>query len=179
MRICELVQTGTETITNTIMVDDYDQDGNVIGQHEETVTKEVPVMETVYRDMTAEEQAETNAQQEEIERQQFEQEMANQGSDQNKLELLLASIPTDTKPADRPGYRWKMLYNAEGNSFGWEEVVDPYYVPTADGDFTRPIRWIQSMTVEFGKWYYDTDPQLPKECVVAGIADTFGEPWLV
>lgn len=67
MRICELVQTGTKQITNTVMVYDYDQDGNIIGQHEETVTKEEPVMETVYRDMTPEEEAEALAQQAEWE----------------------------------------------------------------------------------------------------------------
>lgn len=61
MRICELVQTGTKQITNTVIVDDYDQDGNIIGQHEETVAKEEPVMETVYRDMTPEEEAEVRA----------------------------------------------------------------------------------------------------------------------
>lgn len=67
MRICELVQTGTETITNVIMVDDYNEAGEIVGQHEETVTKEVPVMENVYRDMTPEEEAEAMRQQSELE----------------------------------------------------------------------------------------------------------------
>lgn len=63
MRICELKQIDTETVTNTIMVDDYDEDGNLVGQHEETVTREVPVMGAVYRDATPEEvaQAERDA----------------------------------------------------------------------------------------------------------------------
>lgn len=61
MRICELVQVGTETITNVIMVDDYNEDGEVVGQHEETVAVEKPIMETVYRDATPEEEAETRA----------------------------------------------------------------------------------------------------------------------
>lgn len=67
MRINELVQIGTETITNTVIVDDYDQDGNIIGQHEETVAVEKPIMENVYRDMTPEEEAEALRQQSALE----------------------------------------------------------------------------------------------------------------
>ena len=58
MRVCEQLQTGTEAITNVIVVDDYNEIGELVGQHEETVTEEVPVMETVYRDATPEEEAE-------------------------------------------------------------------------------------------------------------------------
>ncbi len=58
MRIAEYKQIDTETITNTILVDDVDEAGEVIGQHEETITKEVPVMGMVYRDATADEIAE-------------------------------------------------------------------------------------------------------------------------
>lgn len=67
MRICELVQTGTETITNVIMVDDYNEAGEIVGQHEETVAVEKPIMENVYRDMTPEEEAEALRQQAEWE----------------------------------------------------------------------------------------------------------------
>lgn len=67
MKINELVQTGTETITETVLVDDLNEDGELVGQHEETVTREVPVMQMVYRDMTAEEEAEALAQQAEAE----------------------------------------------------------------------------------------------------------------
>lgn len=63
MRICEQVQIGTKTITNVIVVDDYNEIGELVGQHEETVTKEVPVMENVYRDATPDEEAEALAQQ--------------------------------------------------------------------------------------------------------------------
>lgn len=63
MRICEQVQIGTETITNVIVVDDCNETGEIVGHHEETVTEEVPVMETVYRDATPEEEAEALAQQ--------------------------------------------------------------------------------------------------------------------
>lgn len=57
MRIAEYRQVSTHTVTSTIMVDDYDEDGEVIGQHEETVTREVPVLAMVYRDATPEEEA--------------------------------------------------------------------------------------------------------------------------
>lgn len=58
MKVAEYKQIDTQTITNTILVDDVDEAGEVIGQHEETITKEVPVMGMVYRDATAEEVAE-------------------------------------------------------------------------------------------------------------------------
>lgn len=67
MRIAEYKRIGTEYETDTIMVDDYDEEGNVIGQHEETVTKETPRMGMVYRDMTEEEEAEMLRQQAEFE----------------------------------------------------------------------------------------------------------------
>lgn len=59
MRIAEYRQISTETITNTIVVDDYNEDGEVIGQHTETVTEEKPIMGFVYRDATPEEEAES------------------------------------------------------------------------------------------------------------------------
>lgn len=58
MRIAEYKQISTETITNTISVDDYNENGEIIGQHTETVTEEKPIMGLVYRDATAEEEAE-------------------------------------------------------------------------------------------------------------------------
>lgn len=63
MRINERVQVGTETIINTIMVDDFNEDGELVGQHEETVTREVPITQEVYRDMTPEEEAQAAAEQ--------------------------------------------------------------------------------------------------------------------
>lgn len=60
-------------------------------------------------------------------------------SDARKMELLLSSIPTLPKPADRPGYLWRMIYNEEGHAFGWEEVADPYYEPQHSGTYTDPI----------------------------------------
>lgn len=67
MRIAEYKQIGTNLASNSIMVDDYNDDGEIIGRHEEMVAKEVPVMGMVYRDMTPEEEAEALAEQERME----------------------------------------------------------------------------------------------------------------
>lgn len=67
MRIAEYKQISSEEITSTILVDDLNDDGEVIGQHEETIVKTVPVMGMVYRDATPEEEAEAARQQAEFE----------------------------------------------------------------------------------------------------------------
>lgn len=56
--MAEYKQIDTNIVEEVTTVVDTDDDGNVVGQHEETITKEVPVMGMVYRDMTAEEEAE-------------------------------------------------------------------------------------------------------------------------
>lgn len=60
MKVAEYKQTGTRTESYTVTVPpEYDEEGNLISdEHEETRTREVPVMGMVYRDMTAEEIAE-------------------------------------------------------------------------------------------------------------------------
>lgn len=60
MRIAEYKQTGTRTEEYTVTIPaEYDNEGKLItDEHEETRTREVPVMGMVYRDMTAEEIAE-------------------------------------------------------------------------------------------------------------------------
>lgn len=71
MRIAEYKQIDTQVVESTIMVDDIDENGEIIGQHEETIRKGIPVMGMVYRDATAEEEAEAAAEAErmaEIER---------------------------------------------------------------------------------------------------------------
>lgn len=57
MRIAEYKQTGTRTEEYTVTIPaEYDEEGNIISEeHEETRTREVPVMGMVYRDMTPEE----------------------------------------------------------------------------------------------------------------------------
>lgn len=60
MKVAEYKQTGTRTEEYTVTVPpEYDEEGNIISEkHEETRTREVPVMGMVYRDMTPEEIAE-------------------------------------------------------------------------------------------------------------------------
>ena len=59
-KIAEHKQTGTRTEEYTVTIPpEYDEEGNIISEeHEETRTREVPVMGMVYRDMTPEEIAE-------------------------------------------------------------------------------------------------------------------------
>lgn len=60
MKVSEYKQTGTRTESYTVTIPaEYDNEGKLITEeHEETRTREVPVMGMVYRDMTAEEIAE-------------------------------------------------------------------------------------------------------------------------
>lgn len=51
----ELYMQRTETVKS---VDDYDEEGNIIGKHDETVVIEKPVMGLVVRDATPEQEAE-------------------------------------------------------------------------------------------------------------------------
>lgn len=68
MRIAEHKQTGTRTEEYIVTIPpEYDDEGNIISEeHEETRTREVPVMGMVYRDMTPEEIAEAEKLQAEI-----------------------------------------------------------------------------------------------------------------
>lgn len=60
MRIAEYKQVDTKTEEYTVTIPpEYDDEGNIISEeHEETRTREIPVMGMVYRDMTPEEIAE-------------------------------------------------------------------------------------------------------------------------
>lgn len=60
MKVAEYKQTGTRTESYTVTVPpEYDEEGSLISEeHEETRTREIPVMGIVYRDMTPEEIAE-------------------------------------------------------------------------------------------------------------------------
>lgn len=60
MRIAEYKKNGIKTEEYKIIVPpEYNEEGNIISEeHEETRTREVPVMGMVYRDMTPEEIAE-------------------------------------------------------------------------------------------------------------------------
>lgn len=103
-------------------------------------------------------------------------------SDNRKMELLLASIPTLPQPRSRAGYLWKMMYNAEGQCFGWEEVVDPYYYHEHKGTYTDPIPYVLGDTVtkytnpdpfEGDGWYsYEGDV---KVCIKNGTPTDFND----
>lgn len=68
MKTAEYKQTGTRTEEYKVTVPaEYDEEGNIISEeHEETRTREVPVMGMVYRDMTPEEIAELEKMQAEM-----------------------------------------------------------------------------------------------------------------
>ena len=68
MKVSEYKQTGTRTEEKTIIVPaQYDDNGNLMTEeHEETESVDVPVMGWVMRDMTAEEEAQALAEQEQI-----------------------------------------------------------------------------------------------------------------
>ena len=67
MRIAEYKQIDTERISRTITVYDYNENGEVTGQHGEIITEEKPIMGMVYRDATPEEEADALRQQAEAE----------------------------------------------------------------------------------------------------------------
>lgn len=94
MRIAEYKQIDTKVVTETVIVDDYDDYGEVIGQHEETVNKMVPVMGLVYRDSTPEEDAEAERMQREME----EAEANREPTFEEKIEaqVMYTALMTDT-----------------------------------------------------------------------------------
>lgn len=56
--VAEYKKIDTKRVEKQITVDDYDDNGEYIGQHTETVVEEIPVMGIVYREMTSDEIAE-------------------------------------------------------------------------------------------------------------------------
>lgn len=101
------------------------------------------------RDMTAEEIAEIQA-----------QEMAEthieELTDEKKLSLFLASIPTQDKPTMEPkvGYKWQPMYSSTAG-FAWELVEDP----NALGTQKNPLQWISGMSVKMG-YHYTVDGKI-------------------
>ena len=99
----------------------------------------------VYRDMTAEEMAALQ-----------EQEQANSIptalSDEEKLKLMLDAIPTADTPTLEPkvGYKWQAIYTSSAG-FAWELVEDP----NALGTMANPLYWLTGKTVKMGYHYTD------------------------
>lgn len=92
MRIVEYKQIRTKTEEYTVTVpSEYDSEGKLITEeHEETRTREVPVMGMVYRDMTPEEIAELEKIQTELPEEQPTQQ------DRIEAQVIYTALMTDT-----------------------------------------------------------------------------------
>ena len=92
MRIAEYKKIGIKTEEYKIIVPaEYDEKGNITSiEHEETRTREIPVMGMVYRDMTPEEIAEMEKIQTELP-----QEEATQ-QDRIEAQVMYTALMTDT-----------------------------------------------------------------------------------
>ena len=92
MKVSEYKQTGIRTESYTVTIpSEYDEEGNLISEdHEETRTREVPVMGMVYRDMTPEEVAELEKIQTELPEEQPTQQ------DRIEAQVMYTALMTDT-----------------------------------------------------------------------------------
>lgn len=92
MRIAEYKQTGTHTEEYTVIIPaEYDDEGKMtVEEHEETRTREVPVMGLVYRDMTPEELAEIEQMQSEA------PEPEATAEDRIEAQVMYTALMTDT-----------------------------------------------------------------------------------
>lgn len=92
MRIVEYKQIRTKTEEYTVTIPaEYDNEGKLItDEHEETRTREVPVMGMVYRDMTPEEIAELEKFQTELPEEQPTQQ------DRIEAQVMYTALMTDT-----------------------------------------------------------------------------------
>ena len=92
MRIAEYKKIGIKTEEYKIIVPaEYDEKGNITSiEHEETRTREVPIMGMVYRDMTSEEIAELEKIQTELPEEQPTQQ------DRIEAQVMYTALMTDT-----------------------------------------------------------------------------------
>ena len=92
MKAAEYKQTGTRTESYIVTIPaEYDNEGKLItDEHEETRTREVPVMGMVYRDMTPEEIAELEKIQTELPEEQPTQQ------DRIEAQVMYTALMTDT-----------------------------------------------------------------------------------
>lgn len=92
MRIAEYKQTGTRTEEYTVTIPaEYDNEGKLITEeHEETRTREIPIMGMVYRDMTAEEITEAEKLQAEMPKPEPTQQ------DRIEAQVMYTALMTDT-----------------------------------------------------------------------------------
>ena len=94
MRLAQYKQISTEIAKSTIVVDDYDENGEKTGEHEEMVEREVPVMGVVYRDSTPEEDTAAAEAQAEMERMEAEREPTFE--ERMEAQVMYTALMTDT-----------------------------------------------------------------------------------
>lgn len=158
MRIAEYKQIDTEIVTEIIHHDEIiaeDGSGTIQDAWDEEVTKEIPVMGMVYRDMTEEEEAEM---------QKFAIEEAttfHPTTIEEKIEMLAEQI-TEVLPEGamqnrsmdgtvtlpfKVGYRWEK--KLVGNTIMWESVPDPNAIGTQE----NPIIYTDDVPLIDNAWY--------------------------
>lgn len=93
MKIAKYEQISTKIVTETIKVDDV-VDGEVTGFHEELVTREVPVVTLIHRDMTPEEEAEALKAQAEAEAAETNREPTTE--ERIEAQVMYTALMTDT-----------------------------------------------------------------------------------
>lgn len=73
-------------------------------------------------------------------------------TNERKMELFLADIPTQEMPTLAPkiGYKWQPMYTPS-SGFAWELVEDP----TALGTMANPLYWIEGKAIKAGYHYTD------------------------
>lgn len=71
-------------------------------------------------------------------------------TEEKKLSLFLASIPTEATPTVEPkvGYKWQAVYSGTAG-FAWELVEDP----NALGTQANPLVWLPGASVKMGYHY--------------------------
>lgn len=83
-----------------------------------------------------------------------------------KMEELEQAITTTTEPSDKAGFNF--IVTRLGDAEIRREYVEDtdFVMPT--GDYLNPIRWVEGMTVEQGKFYWYEDKDLPLEALKSG-----------
>lgn len=113
-----------------------------------------------YVEMTAEEVAEMKEQAKTA----YYEEMNKPLTTEEKIRMVVESIPQMDKPQNRDGYLWIPIYDRNNNVFGWTEVKDEFYVPTEDGSYINPFMYADGMKVMKGYWYKFSDGNV-WECI--------------
>lgn len=164
MKVAEYKKVDEQIITNTIIVDDYNEKGEVIGDHEEAITKIVPIMGMVYREETEEER------------------LAREETEANatklmpsKEEHLMERIAELEAQVD--ALKNYMGVNAIDKGNGVYEVAKPTEEETPAGDYLNPIYYVMGMSVDEGNFYYTDEwgKVLPREAIDTGTPLSFND----